>query len=361
MNFNAIAAPELFDFTVAALSASGFDPQQANEAAQVLQHADLAGHDTHGVANLGNVYLAGVRSGEIDPAATPVWVHDHGACATLDAKAALGLLAGRQGMQRAIDKARDYGIGCVVVRNSSHFGAAGFYASLALEHGMLGMAMTNLGREPVAHPLGSVAPLLGTNPISLAAPVAQAPAPFLLDMSTTVCASGKVKQAIRRQQSVPAGWLHDAQGRALSDPHSYLDGTGLLPMLGGATFEQGGHKGMGLGLLVDVLCGVLSGAHTGADQGGSGRNSIGHFFLAIAPEALGQGENFAPAMDGLLGYIQNAPVHPGFEPLSYPGQPDAESRSLRMRAGVPVDAALLRQLDEIAAQLNIQPLRRSLP
>ncbi|WP_410951341.1 Ldh family oxidoreductase [Pseudomonas sp. S1(2024)] len=359
MEFQRIAASELHGFTVAALSACGVPEHKAQDAAQVLQHADLAGHDTHGIANLGNVYMAGILGGDINPLAEARWACDLGACATLDAGGGLGLLAGRQAMTRAIDKARDYGVGCVVVRNSSHFGAAGFYAGLALEHQMIGMAMTNLGRETVAHPMGSVAPLIGTNPISLASPVARAAAPFWLDMSTTVCASGKVKQAIRRQQTLPPGWLLDAQGRAVEDPRSYLSGSGMLPMLGGSRFEQGGHKGFGLGLMVDILCGALSGAQTGADQMAAGRNDIGHFFLVLRPDAFGSSNAFTEAMDRLLKFIHDAPVHEGFEPLRYPGEPDAQVREERLRLGVPVDEALLAQLDDIAARLGIAPLKRT--
>lgn len=359
MDFFCIAANELHGFTVAALKAAGFTASQAQKAAPVLLHADLNGHDTHGIANLANVYIAGARSGEINLAATGQWISDQGACATLDANGGLGLLAGQQAMERAIEKARDFGIGCAVVRNSSHFGAAGFYASMALEHGMIGMAMTNLGREPVAHPLGSVAPLMGTNPISLAAPVAAMPAPFLLDMSTTVCASGKIKQAIRRQQTIPAGWLHDAEGREVTDPGAYLNGSGMLPMLGGAYAEQGGHKGLGLGLMVEILCGVLSGAQTGADHARPGRNSIGHFFLALSPDAFGAGEGFRSSMDRLLQYITQAPVHSAFDPLSYPGAPDLRVRTERLTQGIPVDAALLEQLDSIAGQLGISRITRT--
>ncbi|MCK3860978.1 Ldh family oxidoreductase [Pseudomonas sp. B329] len=358
MDFYKVKAHALHAFMVAAFRGTGFDGAQAQRAADVLHYADLNGHDTHGVANLANIYLAGARSGEIDPQAEGTWVADLGACATFDARGGLGLLAGQVAMTRALDKARDFGIGCTVVNNSSHFGAAGFYASMALDQAMIGMAMTNLGRDPVAHPLGSVAPLLGTNPISFAAPSAKARVPFVLDMSTTVCASGKIKQAMRLEREVPTGWLFDAQGGTSRNPRDYLDQTANLPMLGGAFAEQGGHKGMGLGLMVEILCGALAGAQTGADKGQGPRNNIGHFFLAINPSFFSGNSAFTGSIDALLGSISGAPVHPAYAPLSYPGQPDAVSRVERLEYGIRLDSTLVSQLDEVADHCAIPRLAR---
>lgn len=359
MDFYQVTAPALHAFMVAAFRGAGFDVAQARQAADVLHYADLNGHDTHGVANLANIYLAGARSGEIDPRAEGAWVADQGACAAFDAQGGLGLLAGQVAMARALDKARDFGIGCTVVRNSSHFGAAGYYASMGLDQAMITMAMTNLGHEPVAHPLGSVAPLLGTNPISFAAPPAKGSAPFVLDMSTTVCASGKIKQAVRLEQNVPQGWLFDAQGETSGNPRDYLDQTASLPMLGGAFAEQGGHKGLGLGLMVEVLCGALAGAQTAADKGQDGRNNIGHFFLAINPGFFGSSNAFTGSLEALLGSISGAPVHPAYAPLSYPGQPDSVTRAERLENGIRLDSHLVSQLDEVADHCAIPRLARA--
>lgn len=356
MKYTKIPAVRLYQFTEDVFASLGYARADAARAAAVLHYADLRGHDTHGVANLASLYSPAIQSGEIRLKAAPRWQNRRGACGLLNADGALGLLAAQEGMLGAITSAREAGIGCVAVTNSSHFGAAGFYAHMALEHGMLGIASTNLGNDPVANPMGSVAPLLGTNPISFSAGTGNGADPFLLDMSTTVVASGKIKQYARRGQSVPDGWLHDAGGRVVSDPSLYASGQAQLPMLGGAFAEQSGHKGLGLGLMVEVLCGALAGAHTSADRGVGGRNSVGHFFIAITPSFFGAQADFDASMTRLLGSISDAPVQPDFAPMMYPGQPDGHTMRERLEKGIGLDAPLLAQLNGLAKALNLASL-----
>ena len=356
MNTTPIPAQRLRSFTQQVFVRLGYSAADAERAAQVLHHADLRGYDTHGVANLVPIYVNGLTTGEIDIDAQPRWLEQRGACALLDAAGGLGLLAGQQAMQNAISLARAAGIGCVAVRGSSHFGAAGFYAELAREQGLIGLALTNLGKQPVAHALGSRDALLGTNPIAFAAPAGRMQ-PMLLDISTTVVASGKVKQALRRGESVPEGWLFDAQGQAVTDPARYFQGDARLPMLGGPTCDTGGHKGMGLALMVEVLCGALGGAHTPAQREQPGRNSVGHLLLAIDPAAFGPAAMFAQAMDALLGGIEQAARLPGEPALRYPGQPDLQTLHQRQRDGVPLDLPLLDQLAQLAVDLRLAPLQ----
>lgn len=356
MNFHNVPARRLYQLTQDVFLRLGYAPPDATRAANVLHYADLRGHDTHGVANLAPIYCKGVSSGEIHLAAQPRWLRNDGATAALDADGALGLLAAQDGMIAAIAKARDFGIGCVTVSNSSHFGAAGFYSDMALQKRLIGMAMTNLGMDPVASPLCSKRPLLGTNPISFAVGGNPHNIPFSLDMSTTVTASGKIKQALRRNQSVPAGWLVDAEGQSVTQPAHYYDGQAQLPMLGGASVAQGGHKGLGLGLMVEVLCGVLSGAHTSADKGQAGRNSVGHFFLAIDPGFFRASADFTHALDGLLDSINQAETFPGAAPLCHPGVPDERILRERQQNGIPLDDALFAQLNELAEQFGLPPL-----
>lgn len=354
-----IPAPRLHAFTQQVFAKLGYDAEDAQRAADVLHHADLRGHDTHGVANLVPLYVGGTARGEIDVNAHPRWLRQRGACALLDAGGGLGLLAGQQAMRAAIELARDAGIGCVAVRNSTHFGAAGFYAQLAREQGLIGLALTNLGKQPVAHALGSRDALLGTNPMAFAAPAGQV-LPMLLDISTTVVASGKIRQALRRGERVPDGWLFDAQGQAVDDPARYGSGDGSgdarLPMLGGILRDTGGHKGMGLALMVEVLCGALSGAHTAGHRGQPGGNSVGHFMLAIDPTFFGPAAAFDQAMEALLGGIEQAATLPGEPALRYPGQPGVQTMQQRQRDGVPLDRPLLDQLRQLAAELDLTPL-----
>lgn len=360
-----VPAPALRAFVQQVFERIGYSAADASAAAEVLHHADLHGSDTHGVANLVPIYVSGLLGGSIRVDAVPRWLQRHGACALLDACDGLGLLAGRQAMQAAMQTARELGIGCAAVRRSTHFGAAGFYAALARSEGLLGLALTNLGNEPVAHVLDSRDPLLGTNPIAFAAPAGRQP-PLLVDISTTVTASGKIKRARRRGEPVPEGWLFDAAGAAVTDPSLYARGEARLPMLGGPRVGAGGHKGLGLGLLVEVLCGALAGARTAAQRGLPGPRSVGHFMLAIDPGFFAEPDSFGVAMDELLGSIADAPLvqarsEAPAPPLRYPGQGSARLVQHRLQAGIPLDPPLLDELQLLARDLGLAPLQTTQP
>lgn len=355
-----VSAQALRGFVQQVFERLGYAAADAAAAAAALHHADLRGCDTHGVANLVPIYVRGLLAGTIRVDAVPRWLQRRGACSLLDAAGGLGLLVGQQAMRAAMETARELGIGCVAVRGSTHFGAAGFYADLAREKGLIGLALTNLGNEPVAHALGSRKPLLGTNPIAFAAPADHQDA-LLVDISTTVTASGKIKRAQRRGESVPAGWLFDAEGMAVTDPELYARGAARLPMLGGTDTEAGGHKGLALGLLVEVLCGALGGARTAAQRGQPGARSVGHFLLAIDPGFFGVRDHFSEAMDGLLASIAGAAVLPGQAPLRYPGQGAAQAMHQRLRTGIPLDEPLLKELQLLASDLGLAPLQSCSP
>jgi LDH2 family malate/lactate/ureidoglycolate dehydrogenase len=299
-----VPAESLHTFIETVFIASGLPIEEAKIAADVLSYADQHAIDTHGISNLDSIYIHKIRSGAIDINATGEWERQRGAVARYNAKKKLGLVAAKEAMDKAIVLAQDFGIGCVVVKNSTHFGAAGYYTKMALEKNMIGMAMTNLGSQAIAKPLNCSKNLLGTNPISMAA-CAGDEQNFVLDMSTTSTSSGKVKLAARRGNDVPPGWLLNSQGQAVTDPNAYLDNTAHLSMLGGSR-EQGGYKGMGLGMMVDILCGTLSGAEVGPNQqpdkerDTTADNNIGHFLLTINTSWLRDIDEFKKSMDSML-------------------------------------------------------------
>ncbi|HET9644172.1 MAG TPA: Ldh family oxidoreductase [Burkholderiaceae bacterium] len=359
MNFVRIRPGGLHALASGAFQRLGYDATRAALAADVLHYADLRGLDTHGIANLADLYVPALRLGDIRVDAQPRWHSQGGACALLDAQGGLGLLMAQEAMEAAIGHAKDFGIGCVAVRDSTHFGAAGFYADMARRRGLLGLAMTNLGREPVAYPMSAARPLMGTNPIAFAAPGGAMP-PFTLDMSTTVVAIGRIKQAHRREMPVPPGWLLDDEGAPVTEPGRYFtDGARLVP-LGGGDVTQGGHKGWGLALMVEALCGALPGAHTPADQDDtSGRNSVGHFLLAIDPGFFRPAGDVVNALEGLLRTVVDAQTLPSRPPLDYPGRPDAQTLDERERLGVPLDVPLLTRLRHLAAELDLPNLEEA--
>ncbi|WP_044838502.1 Ldh family oxidoreductase [Thalassomonas viridans] len=348
---------ELARFTFDALTRCGLEKSEAEIAAEVLSYADSRGIDTHGIANLDSIYVHKLRCGAIDAKAKGRWLREKGAVALYDAEKQLGLVAAKYAMERSILLAEEFGIGCVVVKNSSHFGAAGYYAKMASDKNMIGLSMTNLGSQAIAKPLNSAKNLLGTNPISLAASAGEQQ-DFILDMSTTANSSGKIKLAARQGQGIPPGTLFNKDGDSVEDPNAYLDGSGHLAMLGGAQ-ATGGYKGMGLAMLVDILCGCLSGADVGPATGEDEArdttvdNNIGHFFLTINTPWLRDTGDFKRSMDDMLASMLQAPTFLPENEIIYPGIPEVRTAKVRASQGVPLDSILHGRLDALAETLSI--------
>ncbi|MGF7047245.1 LDH2 family malate/lactate/ureidoglycolate dehydrogenase [Paenibacillus sp. DS2015] len=348
----------LHQFVTEVFEACGVDADNSHVAAGVLCYADENGFDTHGVTNLERIYVARLLDGRVNPTAKQTVVAEAGATAVIDANHGLGLTAGVKAMDLAIHKAKEAGIGCVVVRNSSHFGSAGYYTGQALQAGMIGMAMTNLGTQTIARPLNGKVNMLGTNPIALSAPASVLP-PFVLDMSTTVVATGKIRSAERRGESIPEGWLIDDNSLPVTDPAAFDQGTGHLQMLGGS-LATGGAKGYGLALMVDILCGVLSGADVGPDprlleqnlkDAGQEDQNIGHFFLAIDVAAFRPQEEFTSHMDQMLQTLLDCPPVTPEKKVIYPGYMEATMR--HETDEVTIDQVVYEQLVRLGSQLNV--------
>ncbi|RUT35705.1 Ldh family oxidoreductase [Paenibacillus zeisoli] len=351
----------LHEFVTNVFKACGVDHDSSQMAASVLCYADENGFDTHGVTNLERIYVSRLLDGRVNPSAEQKVIAESPATAVIDANHGLGLSAGVRAMELAIEKAKQTGIGCVVVRNSSHFGSAGYYTGQALQAGMIGMAMTNLGTQTIARPLNGKVNMLGTNPIAVSAPAEKLP-PFVLDMSTTVVATGKIRTAERRGESIPEGWLVDDNGEPVTDPAAYDQGTGHLQMLGGS-LATGGAKGYGLALMVDILCGVLSGADVGPDprllepeQSGAGQEdqNIGHFFLAIQVDAFRPKEEFTSHMDQMLQTLLDCPPVSSDRKVVYPGYLEASGRQATDE--VAIDQSVFEQLERLGTKLNVASL-----
>ncbi|MEU0895588.1 Ldh family oxidoreductase [Streptomyces massasporeus] len=331
----------------------GIPAPRARLAADALCHGDLTGLDSHGVFNLTRLYLPLLESGRCDPRAEPRTVTDLGACAVVDARRALGLWAAAEAMDDAVARARRHGVGLLSVRGATHFGCAGFHAVRAAHAGMIGVVASNCGGQRIARPPGGAVAMLGTNPLSVAAPALDG-RPFLLDMSTTVAPTGRVRVAGRRGTPVPAGWLEDAAGNPVTDPSAFDRGEAFLRWLGG-TAETGVHKGYGLGIAVELLAAVVSGAAVGPSSAaleGDGRphgrdDGIGFFLLAIAPDVLRPGTDVAGTTRSLFGALADCPPVPGGEPVRYPGWREAELAAERRRDGIPLPEHLYRELADL--------------
>ncbi|MFI8829586.1 Ldh family oxidoreductase [Streptomyces afghaniensis] len=342
--------PGLLAFVTQVFRARGLPEDRAGTAAEALCHGDLTGFTSHGITNLTRLYLPLLDSGRCDPRAEPRIVTDRGASVLLDARRALGLWAATEAMDLAVERARRYGVGMVSVRGATHFGCAGHHALRAVRHHMVGLVTANCGRQRIVRPVGGRSPMLGTNPLALAAPAGDRP-PFVLDMATTVAPTGRVRAAARAGQSVPAGWLQDDDGGPVTDPAAFDRGQAHLRWLGGDP-DTGGYKGFGLGLLVEVLSALVPGAGIGpreetAEPAGPD-DDIGCFLLAVAPGRLRPEAAFRSDAAGLFGALLGCPPVRADEPVSYPGWPeDARSRERRAH-GVPLEPALHRELLDLA-------------
>lgn len=352
---------QLTDFTTEVFQAQGVPEDRARTAAEALVYGDLVGMRSHGLANLTRLYLPLFTSGRVAPAAEPEVLADRGATVLLDSRKGLGLWAAAEAMDLAAERAGQYGIGMVSVRDATHLGCAGFHAARAVENGMIGLVASNCGRQRIARPPGGRVAMLGTNPLAAAAPAGPGQAPFVLDMSTTVAPTGKVREAARAYRSIPEGWLQDAEGRWVTDPHALDCGEGFPLFLGGHP-ETGGYKGYGLALLVEVLAALVPGAGLGPDPeaysgtgGPSGRDDdIGFFVLAVAPGTLRPEEDFTRQAAGLFAALTGSPTLPGTDKVAYPGCREADLKAAALAEGVPVADALLGELRSVADDLGLK-------
>ena len=345
-------------FATAVFKELGADENQADTAARVLLSADLRGVESHGIARLSG-YIRLCKDGRILISAEPSIIHETPSTAVIDGKMGLGLLVAPYAMEVAIRKAKDAGTGWVSVQNSSHFGIAGFHSMLALEHDMIGIAMTNA--SPTVAPTFSKTRLLGTNPISVSIPAGKE-SPFISDFATTTAANGKLEVLQRKGMEAPAGWVQDAEGNPTTDAKALINGGAMLPL--GGDREHGSHKGYMLGGIVDIFSAVLSGANYGpfvppfpaylpmpSFMPGKG---IGHFFGAMRIDAFRPAAEFKKDMDDWIVQFRNAtPVDP-MQPVLIPGDPERHLEKVRMMEGIPVNEKVEKDLKEIGERFGIK-------
>ena len=335
----------------------GCSLSDATLAAEVLASADLRGVDSHGIARLaGYVRLWEKQRINAQPAIRVV--HETPSTAVVDGNAGLGLVVAPYAMQVAISKAHSAGTGWVSVRNSNHFGIAGYHAMQALPHDMIGIALTNA--SPLVAPTFSIDRLLGTNPIAVSIPAGEQP-PLVVDMATTTVANGKLEILQRKAQPAPSGWLQDKVGRSSTDPKEVAQGGALLPLGGDAI--HGSHKGYCLGAVVDIFSAVFSGANYGpwvppfvsfldppADPVGEG---IGHFLGAMRIDAFRTVDEFKQHMDRWITTFRQAQVAEGQQRVLIPGDPERETEVKRQKEGIPLLAPVVADLIALGEQLGV--------
>jgi LDH2 family malate/lactate/ureidoglycolate dehydrogenase len=344
--------PGLRTFVTTVLEKVGVPAEDAAIVADVLIAADLRGVESHGVARLDAYYVSRIRAGQLDPKPKLETVRETATSVLTDAGNGLGHPAGHRTMQRVLDKAAQSGAAFGAVRNSNHFGIAGYYAMLALDRDMIGIASTNSVRYGA--PTFGRDILLGTNPLAFAIPAKNEPA-FVLDFATTTVPKGKLEVYNRKGKQLNPGWAIDANGHETLDPQVALKGA-LLP-LGGFGVDNGGHKGYGLGLLVDILCGVLSGGAFGNDlpspSDGPLPGKISHFFAAFTIAGFRDPEQFKADMDTELRAFKDSAKAPGHDRIYVAGEIEHEKTVYNREHGVPVHVKVWDGLQKLAGDLDI--------
>ena len=345
-----IPSERLERFTAAALVCVGLPAADADCVAGLMAEADLQGSDGHGIIRLPQ-YVQRIEAGGINVRPDIRVVEERAAMAVVDGDNGMGHLVVSQAVRIAIEKARNAGVAWVGTRHSNHAGPASLYARMPVAHDMIGLyfAVGNANHLP---PWGGMEMLLSTNPIAAGIPAGEEPA-VVLDMATTVAAYGKVKAKAKRGEPMPEGWMIDRAGRPLTDPRRAHEGF-LMPI--------GGHKGYGLALIVGLLAGTLQGAAMGRDVVDFNADHVtptntGQAILVIDLAAFGGAGPFKSAVDALVRDIRNSERLPGVERIWLPGEQSHGRRAAYEKSGVPVAAALVDDLDQLAVRLGLPSLR----
>ena len=322
----------LHETTVALFVRHGVPPADAEIGADTLVRADLRGVDTHGVSNMFPHYLSDFRNGVINPRPELRILRETAATANMHSDDGLGVIVAPKAMELAIEKASNAGVGMVTVGFGRHLGMASYHAMLAMEHDMIGLCVTNAGPRVV--PTFGAVPRLGTNPIAMAAPAGAEP-PFVFDVATSVVAGNKITIAQRLGTKLAGGWAADIDGTPIMEetapPPPPSDVAALLPL--GSTREMGSHKGFGLGMIVDILSGILAGAGYGMFPG---RPYNHHMVAAYRIDAFTDVDGYKAMMDEFLQTLKATPPAPGHERVIVPGEPEWEAEQERRANGIPL-------------------------
>lgn len=356
-----VNADALKSFCTEVFQKMGVSEEDSGITADNLVLADLRGVHSHGVARLKR-YVDGLKNGVMVAQPDEKVVKETKTTAVIEAGSGLGQPVSKRAMQKAIDKAKDMGIAFVTVRNSNHYGIAGYYSMMALDQDMIGISMTNTAVLVV--PTFGKDALLGTNPISVAIPTAEE-MPYVLDMATSVVPRGKLEVYDRIEKPLPLGWATDTKGIPSTDAGRILEnfvnraGGGLLP-LGGAGEDLSGHKGYGMMLLVEILTGVLSGAafadmvYPKDDDGNPLPANLGHFFGAMRIDYLRDPDEFKADMDTLIRKLKNSSKAEGQSRIYIHGEKEFEKADKYRKEGIPLHPKVTKVMRQIADELDVK-------
>ena len=338
--------PEAMRSTVVDIfTALGMSGEHARQSADVLLYADVHGIDTHGVSNMMRVYVQRMQDGEIN--LKPKWriIREAPAACTIDSDGGHGGVIGPEAMREAIARGKKFGVGAVTVSNGGHFGAAAYTAAMALEHDMIGIAMT-AGGMALAPTFGAEA-LVGLNPIGIAVP-SRDEAPYIFDASMSAVAGNKIKLMQRLGRGTLPGWITDQKGTPIMNEQEIPEGYLHLPV--GGTREIGSHKGFGLAMMIELLTSALSGGAAGPDR----RAEQAHHFLAYRIDAFTDVEQFKDDVDVYLKRLRTSKTAPGEDRVYYAGLLEHEEAKRRNTVGIPYHPEVITWFKEVISELDIR-------
>jgi LDH2 family malate/lactate/ureidoglycolate dehydrogenase len=336
----------LLEFCANCFEKLGLSRTDAVVTADNLIFANLRGVDSHGIIRL-KIYADRLRAGGNNPKARPSIVREGDSNALIDGDNGVGQVAAVAAMKLAIDKAARFGIGVTGVKNSNHFGAAAYYAMMAIEHDMIGFALTNA--SPTMAPAGGREARLGNNPFAIAIPAGDHPA-LVLDMASGAVAKGKIFVAQQEKKKIPLTWALDKNGVPTDDPDKAAEGL-IQPL--------GGYKGYGISLMLDILTGVLCGSgfatHVGMMYGNIGEpTGSAHSFGALQIDSFIEPDEFKRRVDEMVELMRSCPRAPGVERIYVPGEIELEIQRTRESQGIPVSPALMEDLVSLGRELEVQ-------
>jgi LDH2 family malate/lactate/ureidoglycolate dehydrogenase len=347
-------------FMVEVMVAAGVPREDALTISDVLIQADKLGFDSHGVNRLKPIYLDRIREGIMNPVTRPEIIRESPATAVIDGHHGMGHVISHRAMKIAIEKARSYGMGMVAVRNSTHYGFAGYYPLMAVSENMIGITGTNA--RPSIAPTFGVENMLGTNPLTFGMPTDE-PFPFLLDCATSITQRGKIELYARMGKDLPAGWAIDEDGHCKTDSREVLQdlisGRAALTPLGGIGEETAGYKGYGYATVVEILSSALQqGAYlrmlTGLSDGKKVPYSLGHFFIAIDIEAFTDPADFKKTAGNILRELRSSKKMPGQDRIFTAGEKEYDTWLFRKDKGIPFSEELLAEYRGLCREYGLE-------
>ena len=340
--------PDLKAFCCQAYIKVGVPADEAEIIAGLLARADLRGVETHGVTRL-PIYIRRLQKGYVRKECRLTPIKDKGPTAFLEAHGSMGHVVAYRAMQKAIAKAQEHGIGWVSVKDSGHFGVAGLFPMMALEHDFIGYIVSN--SAPMMFPWGGRERIIGNNPMAYAIPAGKCP-PVVLDFSLGVVSSGKLILARKKGEKIPLGWAVDKEGLPTEDPYEGYEG-------GGSLTPVGGHKGYGMVLIHEMLTAVLTGGKWTSrikslyEEDETGIQGTCHSFFAIDPDCFIGRDEFKREVDRYIAKIKQSAKAKNCEEIVIPGEPELRTETERLQNGIPMMPATIDELAALGESLGI--------